>query len=179
MKTKDSMVKLVIQQVLPVFENFLDRIAKDYELNPDELKKKYLSDMKNFRKNKKKSKPSAYSMFLSDKSVTSDLKTKFPNAKFGDLSKEKGKLWKGLNDTKRQMYKDQAEAACRKMEEENSSGDEQKDEPIEELKPKKGKSSKSSKTTKPVKNKVKGKTKDKVVETSDLSDSDLSSDDEN
>lgn len=170
MKTKDSMVKLVIQQVLPVFENFLDRIAKDYELNPDELKKKYLSDMKNFRKNKKKSKPSAYSMFLSDKSVTSDLKVKFPNAKFGDLSKEKGKLWKGLNDTKREIYKEQAEDACRKIEEDNSSSDEHKEEPIEELKPKKVKSVKSSKK------KTKEKKKREDVVTSDLSDSDLSDD---
>ena len=84
-------------------EEFLDQIAKDYNLPADEMKSKYLYEdrtafTKMIKKNKKKKnrKVTPYNIFLSDKEVISKLK--------GDNKKEintkKGLLWNKFKEDK-------------------------------------------------------------------------------
>ncbi len=156
-KTKNTMIKTVIQHTLPVLEHFLEKIADGEGLDIADLKKKYLSEMKNFKKNKKKSKPSGYSMFLSDKTVTEGLKKKNPKATFGEMSKLRGAMWKGLKESDKNRYKQLAdEENLARQENESDSDDSSRKMP------------KKSRKQKP---------KKKEVVTSD-SDSDVSSDDE-
>ena len=104
MKSKSkSTIKLMIDQMTPVYENLLNRVAEDYELDAEELKKKYLSDFKTFKK-KKKNKPSAYGVFLSDKNILLQLKNEYPEATFGQLSKYRGEIWKKMSEIDKNAY---------------------------------------------------------------------------
>lgn len=91
--------------ISPLTENFIDTIAKDYNLPANELKKRYLyTNKKVFDKTIKKFKPHktrnvhAYNIFLSDKKVLntlSDDKSK--------INREKGELWNELK-SKPEIY---------------------------------------------------------------------------
>lgn len=115
--------KIAIKQSVPLLEALLENVSQDYNLDLNELKTKYLSNMPkspSLKKTKKKTKNSAYSMFLKDKDVIVKLKEENPNASFGELSKLKGKIWKNLSNDEKQIYKIQADKVNKDNEEVNN-----------------------------------------------------------
>tara|TARA_B100001013_G_C24395829_1_gene357949 strand:- start:117 stop:548 length:432 start_codon:yes stop_codon:yes gene_type:complete len=107
MSRSNSLVGCILKNSTPILEYVIERIAEDYELDVKILRKKYLNELKTYRKKNSKRKGiiNAYAAFLGDKSIENELRKDNPDASFGDLSKLKGPLWKNLSDHKREKYK--------------------------------------------------------------------------
>jgi len=99
-------VPLILQQISPILERIVEQIALDYGLNAKALKKKYLSDLKEYKKkpSKRKGVINPYAAFLGDKDIEDKLRDENPEATFGELSKLKGPIWKKLSDSEKEKY---------------------------------------------------------------------------
>ena len=106
----NNLVGCILKNVTPILENIIERIAEDHNLDVKLLRKKYLNELKTYRKKNSKRKGiiNAYAAFLGDKSVEDKLRKDNPDASFGDLSKLKGPIWKNLNKTEKEKYKQKA-----------------------------------------------------------------------
>jgi len=104
--SKNSLIPLILQQELPKYERLIEQIAADYELDAKNMKKKYLGDLKEYKKktSKRKGVINPYAAFLGDKSVENKLRKSNPEATFGELSKLKGPIWKKMSDKDKQKY---------------------------------------------------------------------------
>ena len=114
-KNKSLLSKHVIQQILPIFEDFFSSLDENFdELTKEELTEIYLKDtlnyVNNFDKAQKKSRRiNPYASFLSDKEFQTKLRNENPDLTFGELSKLKGKIWKSFSEEKKEAYRILAE----------------------------------------------------------------------
>jgi hypothetical protein len=108
---KNHLSNILFQQSIPLIEYILKDISEKYNLDLEELEKQYLIIFKTNKKRNtnKKGKKNGYSFFLSDKEVDKDLKLRFPDMRFGDLSKEKGKVWRAMSKIDKGKYKEKAD----------------------------------------------------------------------
>lgn len=95
-----NILSLYVATVSPVVENFIEKIAEDYDLPVEEMKQRYLyNNRKAFDKMIKKHKPKKsrkihpYNVFLSDKNVIKMLLTENHTENQTKINKEKGELW--------------------------------------------------------------------------------------
>lgn len=108
--SKSTLIPVILQQISPILERLVEQIALDNNLDSKALKKKYLSDLKEYKKkpSKRKGVINPYAAFLGDKDVEDKLRKDHPEATFGKLSKLKGPIWKGLSDKEKEKYKKMA-----------------------------------------------------------------------
>ena len=110
-KNKSLLSKHVIQQILPIFEDFFSSLDEKFdELTKEELTEIYLRDILNYVNNfdqspKKSRRINPYASFLSDKEFQTKLRNENPDLTFGQLSKLKGKIWKSFPEEKKESYR--------------------------------------------------------------------------
>ena len=110
-KNKSLLSKHIIQEILPIFEDFFSSLDEKFdELTKEELTETYLRDIQNYVNNfdqapKKSRRINPYASFLSDKEFQTTLRNENPDLTFGQLSKLKGKIWKSFSDEKKESYR--------------------------------------------------------------------------
>jgi len=110
-KNKSLLSKHIIQEILPIFEDFFSSLDEKFdELTKEELTETYLRDIQNYVNNfdqapKKSRRINPYASFLSDKEFQTKLRNENPDLTFGKLSKLKGKIWKSFSDEKKESYR--------------------------------------------------------------------------
>jgi len=110
-KNKSLLSKHIIQEILPIFEDFFSSLDEKFdELTKEELTETYLRDIQNYVNNfdqapKKSRRINPYASFLSDKEFQTKLRNENPDLTFGELSKLKGKIWKSFSDEKKESYR--------------------------------------------------------------------------
>ena len=111
-KNNNELIKLTVMEILPILENFLKNLSNNFEdLDYDILEETYLNKMQEYMKKcntKKDTKINGYSAFLSDKEFQKELKNKYKEIPFGELSKIRGKIWKEFSEDKKLYYKNVA-----------------------------------------------------------------------
>tara|TARA_B100000446_G_scaffold100767_1_gene94368 strand:+ start:163 stop:534 length:372 start_codon:yes stop_codon:yes gene_type:complete len=114
-KHKSLLSKHIIQEILPIFEDFFSSLDEKFdELTKEELTEIYLRDILNYVNNfdqspKKSRRINPYASFLSDKEFQTKLRNENPDLTFGELSKLKGKIWKSFSEEKKESYRILAE----------------------------------------------------------------------
>ena len=116
---KTHLINILFKQNIPLIEYLLKDIADKHNLNIEELEKEYLIPFKTTKKRNtnKKGMMNGYSIFLADKEVDEELKTRFPDKTFGELSKEKGKFWKAMSKVDKTKYSGKAKEFNKKLKE--------------------------------------------------------------
>ena len=110
-KHKSLLSKHIIQEILPIFEDFFSSLDEKFdELTKEELTETYLRDIQNYVNNfdqapKKSRRINPYASFLSDKEFQTKLRNENPDLTFGELSKLKGKIWKSFPEEKKESYR--------------------------------------------------------------------------
>ena len=121
-----NLTTLILKQNYPVLEYFLETVANGENLDVEELKKKYLSPLKEYKKKRSRAKGvvNGYSVFLADKDVDAQIKKENPESEFGVRSKIKGKMWRELPNNEKEKYRKKAKEMnskkCNDDEEEKS-----------------------------------------------------------
>ena len=107
---KTHLINILFKQNIELVEYLIKDIAEKYDLDSEELQKEYLTPFKTTKKRNtnKKGMMNGYSLFLADKEVDEELKERFPDKTFGELSKEKGKFWKAMSKTDKTEYSEKA-----------------------------------------------------------------------
>jgi len=107
---KNELTNILFKSNIDLVTYLLKTISEDYKINYDELERKYIKPFKTTKKRNtnKKGKMTCYSMFLADKKVDDDLKNRNPNMTFGELSKERGKVWKAMSNKDKDIYREKA-----------------------------------------------------------------------
>jgi hypothetical protein len=105
-----NITTLILKQNYPVLENLIERISDDYNLNVEDLKKKYLGELKEYKKKRSRAKGvlNGYSVFLADKDIDKKIREENKNLSFGEISQIKGKMWKELPKDEVDKYKNKA-----------------------------------------------------------------------
>jgi hypothetical protein len=110
MPSHKLLIPSILKNITPILENLIEKIAEDNDLDARVMKKKYLNDLRTYKKkvSRRKGIINAYAAFLGDKEVEENLRKDNPDATFGELSKLKGPLWKSLSEKEREIYKQKA-----------------------------------------------------------------------
>ncbi len=110
MPSHKLLIPSILKNITPILENLIEKIAEDNDLDARVMKKKYLNDLRTYKKkvSRRKGIINAYAAFLGDKEVEENLRKDNPDATFGELSKLKGPLWRSLNEKEREIYKQKA-----------------------------------------------------------------------
>ena len=107
--SKNKLQNILYKQNIDLIEFLLNDISKKYDIPIEELETEYISQFKIVKRNtNKKGKMNGYSIFLKDKEVDEDLRTRFPEKAFGQLSKLKGETWRNMSDIDKKLYKEKA-----------------------------------------------------------------------
>ena len=110
MPSHKLLIPSILKNITPILENLIEKIAEDNDLDARVMKKKYLNDLRTYKKkvSRRKGIINAYAAVLGDKEVEENLRKDNPDATFGELSKLKGPLWKSLSEKEREIYKQKA-----------------------------------------------------------------------
>ena len=122
-----NLTTLILKQNYPILEYVIDMIAQGENLDVEELKKKYLSPLKEYKKKRSRAKGvvNGYSVFLADKEIDAKIKKENPDSEFGVRSKIKGKMWRELPNSEKEKYKKLAkEQNSKKSEDDEEKSDE-------------------------------------------------------
>ena len=105
-----SLTTIILKQSYPILEQLIERIAEDHNLNVDDLKKNYLSELKEYKRKRSRAKGvlNGYSVFLADKDIDKKIRNENKDLSFGQVSQIKGKKWKELPEEEKEKYKNQA-----------------------------------------------------------------------
>ena len=116
---KTHLINILFKQNIPLIEYLIKDIAVKYDLSIEDLEKEYLTPFRTTKKRNtnKKGMMNGYSLFLADKEVDEELKTRFPDKSFGELSKEKGKFWKAMSKIDKGKYSEKAKAFNKELKE--------------------------------------------------------------
>lgn len=127
---KNELINILFSNNIPLIEYILKQVSIDHDLSYEDLEKKYIKPFKYTKKRNtnKKGRKTNYSMFLADKNVEKELKERYPNMSFGELSKEKSKVWKVMSKQDKEKYKTLAEEYNQKLKTENKNNDENNNE---------------------------------------------------
>lgn len=100
----------ILKQMYPILEELIGEIANGENLEKEDLIKKYLGGLKEYKKKRTRQKGlvNAYSMFLSDKDINEKIIKENPDSNFGERSKIKGKMWHELPTQEKEKYKTMA-----------------------------------------------------------------------
>jgi len=105
MSKNTKYLNLILKGSAGIVDEVLKKIAEDYELDYEELKKKYISPLQVSKRNtNKKGIKTGYSMFLSDKEVNDDLIDKYPDLDFSGLSVQKSSIWRAMSKKDKEKY---------------------------------------------------------------------------
>ena len=131
---RKNLINILFDQNIPLIEYYLKQIAEDYNISFEELESKYIKPFKIVKKRNtnKKGRHTNYSMFLADKEVENEIRKKFPNIKFGDISKQKSKVWKVMSKKDKDIYKKKAAEYNKKKQYEEDKEEEEKEKKEEE-----------------------------------------------
>jgi len=129
MSKNTKYINLILKSSSGIVEEVLKMVAEDYDLNFDELKKKYISPLKvNKRNSNKKGRKTQYAMFLSDKEVNQDLMEKYPDLDFSGLSKQKASIWRALSKKDKEKYAKMAKEYNNNLDKEKEKNKEEEEE---------------------------------------------------
>jgi len=105
-----ALIPTILKNQAPILEALIERIAEDLDLDAKTMKKKYLNELRSYKKkvSRRKGVINSYAAFLGDKDVENRLREENPEATFGELSKLKGPLWKSLTKEEKEVYKQKA-----------------------------------------------------------------------
>ena len=100
MPSHKLLIPSILKNITPILENLIEKIAEEHDLDAKVMKKKYLSELRSYKKkvSRRKGIINAYAAFLGDKEVEEELRKENPEATFGELSKLKGPRWKSLTE---------------------------------------------------------------------------------
>lgn len=116
MLNEKKLFNILMTQNIPLITHLLETISKDYDIDIDELKGKYLSQFKKKKKIKtKKRRITGYTLFLKDNDLNAQLQDKYKTEGFKNISKIKGEIWKSMSQNDKNVYIDEA----KKITEEN------------------------------------------------------------
>ena len=117
MLNETKLINILMKQNIPLITHLLENISEDYDIDLDELKVKYLSTFKKKKRTKvKKGRVTGYTLFLKDVELNAQLKDKFKEEGFGNISKMKGEIWKTMSQTDKDDFRNRAKE-INKMEE--------------------------------------------------------------
>jgi predicted RND superfamily exporter protein len=131
-----ALIPSILKNQAPILEMLIDRIAEDLDLDSKVMKKKYLTELRSYKKkvSRRKGVINSYAAFLGDKDVENKLREENPEATFGELSKLKGPLWGSLSNEEKDIYKQKAKELTiinlEKMKSENNDVEEEESETI-------------------------------------------------
>jgi len=119
---KNELTNILFKSNIDLVSYLLRTIGEDYNISYDELERKYIKPFKQTKKRNtnKKGRMTCYSMFLADKSIDEDLKNRNPDMSFGELSKEKGKVWKAMSKKDKDIYREKAKEYNNKLNDDNN-----------------------------------------------------------
>ena len=100
----------ILKQMYPILEELIQEIADGENLDKDELVKKYLNGLKEYKKKRTRQKGlvNGYSIFLADTDINEKILKENPESNFGERSKIKGKMWHELPNQEKEKYKEKA-----------------------------------------------------------------------
>lgn len=108
--SKKKIHNILYKQNIELIEYILQDISNKYDIDLLELHNEYLCQFKIIKRNtNKKGKQNGYSIFLKDKMVDGDLRKRFPDKSFGQLSKLKGEIWRNMSKIDIESYKKKAQ----------------------------------------------------------------------
>ena len=98
--------------------HLLEQISKDYNLDFDELKSRYLEEGPTTSSNKRYKKPSGYTIFCGDIGIDTEIREELtknnPGKKINGLVfKEKGRRWKALTKQEKEKWNTMAQTMSR------------------------------------------------------------------
>ena len=104
---KNQLTNILFKQNIELVEYLLKAVSEDHNIDYAILEKDYIKPFRATKKRNtnKKGRMTCYSMFLKDKVVEEELKRKHPNKAFGEISKEKAKVWKAMSDIDKEDYR--------------------------------------------------------------------------
>ncbi len=110
MPSHKLLIPSILKNITPILENLIEKIAEEHDLDAKVMKKKYLSELRSYKKkvSRRKGIINAYAAFLGDKEVEEELRKENPEATFGELSKLKGPRWKSLTEEQKAVYQEKA-----------------------------------------------------------------------
>ena len=119
---KTHLTNILFKQNIPLVEFLIKDFAMVYKVDIEELEKRYVMPFKTTKKRNtnKKGMMNGYSIFLADKEVDEELKERYPNKTFGELSKEKGKFWKAMSKIDKEKYSLKAKEFNKELKEKQS-----------------------------------------------------------
>ena len=108
--SKKNIQDTILKQIYPILEELIQEIAIGENLDKEELSKKYLNGLKEYKKKRTRQKGlvNGYSIFLGDKEINEKILKENPNSGFGERSKIKGKMWHDLPNQEKEKYKQKA-----------------------------------------------------------------------
>ena len=97
--------------ILDIQMDLLVKVSKDYDLDLNELKTKYLEETnKKSSTNKRPKKLSGYNLFLGSEEVSNMAKERSEDGDFGSLAKIKGNMWSSLSQAEKSKWNKKADA---------------------------------------------------------------------
>lgn len=107
MVTQNKLLNVYSESINPFLLFLLTDISEKFNISLEDLKKEYIAKVKikKRRNTNKKGKMTSYSMFLKDENITTEIKERYPDKKFGEYSKIKGEIWKTMSSSDKEIYK--------------------------------------------------------------------------
>ena len=114
---KNQLTNILFKQNIELVEYLLKAVSQDHNIDYSVLEKEYIKPFRTTKKRNtnKKGRMTCYSMFLKDKIVEEELKERFPDKTFGEISKEKAKVWKAMSIKDKDHYKTLAKEFNKKL----------------------------------------------------------------
>ena len=107
---KNQLTNILFKQNIELVEYLLKAVSEDHNIDYAILEKDYIKPFRATKKRNtnKKGRMTCYSMFLKDKKVEEELKERFPDKTFGEISKEKALVWKAMSKKDKDHYREMA-----------------------------------------------------------------------
>lgn len=104
---KNKLINILFKQNIELIEYLLKAVSEDHNIDYTILERDYIKPFKTTKKRNtnKKGRMTCYSMFLKDKEIEEELKQRYPEKTFGEISKEKASIWKVISNKDKDKYR--------------------------------------------------------------------------
>ena len=75
---------------------------------PKDIQDIIFKHKEHFENNKQRGRRTCYSMYLSNKRLYDEIQERFPTKSFGEIAKERGKIWRAMSKEEKDKYHEQA-----------------------------------------------------------------------
>ena len=106
--SKQKINKILYKQNTEILTHVLSAISQDYDIEFEELNKKYIKPLVNYTRPKNKGKQTSYSIFLKDEEIRKHIDEKHGEITFTERSKIYSELWKVMSKKDKDEYKKRA-----------------------------------------------------------------------